>query len=44
MVDFLVLMVKLGKITIEQVPEKYRTAVLALIPAEEVIDIAPCVV
>lgn len=27
MVDFLVIQIKLGKITLEQVPEKYREAV-----------------
>lgn len=27
MIDFLVIQIKLGKITIEQVPEKYREAV-----------------
>lgn len=29
MVKFLVLQIRLGKITLEQVPEKYRAAVLA---------------
>ena len=29
MIKFLVLQIKLGKITIEQVPEKYREAVKA---------------
>lgn len=29
MVKFLVLQIRLGKITLEQVPEKYRDAVLA---------------
>ena len=29
MVKFLALQVKMGKITIEQVPEKYREAVMA---------------
>jgi hypothetical protein len=27
MIDFLVIQIKLGKITLEQVPEKYREAV-----------------
>lgn len=27
MIDFLVIQIKLGKITLEQVPEKYRKAV-----------------
>ena len=29
MVEFLVLQIKLGKITIEKVPEKYKEAVIA---------------
>jgi hypothetical protein len=31
MAQFLVVQIKLGKITIEQVPEKYRTEVEALL-------------
>jgi hypothetical protein len=29
MIDFLVIQVRLGKITVEQVPSRYRDAVLA---------------
>lgn len=32
MIKFLVLQIKMGKITIEDVPEKYREAVAELVP------------
>jgi hypothetical protein len=31
MIDFLALQVRMGKITLEQVPERYRAAVQALL-------------
>lgn len=37
MVEFLVLQVKMGKITLDQVPEKYREAVNSRLSVEEVI-------
>ena len=34
MIEFLTIQVRIGKITLEQIPEKYRAAVAAMLEAE----------
>lgn len=35
MIAFLILQIRLGRITVEEIPEKYRDAVRALLSAED---------